>query len=288
MKAKIKKRYLLAGLGALASAGITWKLYSRERETSWEKHVDALPYAEHSKFVEVDGVRIHYQEFGATSAQPVLMIHGYSASTYTWNQVAPLLAKNNFRVLVVDLIGFGFSEKPVWFDYTINAQARMVARLMNRVGIGRATLIGSSYGGAVAATVALDDAERVEKLVLVGAVTNDEIRKLAITKLATLPLLHTVMTPFLSGSKTYIRARMRNSIDKTSHHLIDDERVAAIMRPLQTADAHYSLVATLKNWSADRIEQNASRIKQPTLLVWGANDRVVPLRNGEQMHSTLR
>ncbi|MEJ7700392.1 MAG: alpha/beta fold hydrolase [Pyrinomonadaceae bacterium] len=52
--------------------------------------------------------------------------------------------------------GFGYSDKPAWFEYSIVSQARVVERFMNRLGIGRATLVGSSYGGAVAATVALD------------------------------------------------------------------------------------------------------------------------------------
>lgn len=283
----MKKRYFLAGLGALASAGVAWKLYSRERETDFEKNAESLPFAENSKFAEVDGVRVHYQEFGAANGKPILMIHGYSASTYTWNKVAPLFAENGLRVFIVDLVGFGFSQKPVWFDYTIDAQARVIARLMNRLGVGRATLVGSSYGGAVAAAVALDDAERIEKLVLVGAVVNDEIRKTLVVKVGSLPFLSGVITPFLAGSKTYMRARMRNSIDKTNHDLIDGERVAAIMRPLQSADAHNALVSTLKNWSASRIEQNAARIKQPTLLIWGENDRIVPPRNGERMHELL-
>lgn len=283
----MKKRYWLAGLGGFAGAAVALKLWSRERETNFEKHADALPFAENSKFAEVDGLRVHYQEFGEKSAPPILMIHGYSASTFTWNAVAPRLAGNGFRVFVIDLIGFGFSAKPQSFDYTFDSQARIIARLMNRLGIGRATLVGSSYGGGVAAAVALDNPERVEKLVLVSAVANDDIRNAAITKLVNLPILGDVVTPLLSGSKTYIRFRMRHSINQTNHHLIDSERITGVMRPLQAADAHRALLLTVKNWNAARIEQNAARIKQPTLLIWGENDRIVPLRNGEKLRALL-
>jgi pimeloyl-ACP methyl ester carboxylesterase len=283
----MKKRYLLGGAAGLAGAALAWKLLNRERETVWEKFANALPYSDRSQFAEVDGVTIHFQEFGERTAPPVLMIHGYSSSTHTWNNVAPRLADGGFRVFVVDLIGFGFSDKPAWSDYTFDSQARMIARLMNRLGIGRATLVGSSYGGGVAASVALDNPERVEKLVLVGAVCNDEIKNLPITKLATLPLFGDVLTPFLAGSRFYIRARMRNSFNKANHHLIDGERIESVMRPLQSAAAHRALLLSLKNWHAERIERGASRIKQPTLLIWGEGDKVVPIHNGRNLHRAI-
>ena len=283
----MKKRYLLAGIGGIAGAAVAYKLATRERETSWERHAAVLPFADRSEFAEVDGVRIHYQEFGEKNAPPVLMIHGYSASTATWNNAAPRLAEAGFRVFVVDLIGFGFSEKPAWSDYTFDTQARMIVRLMNRLGIGRATLIGSSYGGGVAAAVALDNPERVEKLVLVSAACNDEVRNFAITKLITLPVVGDVFTPFLTGSKTYIKARLRSSLNSANYHLIDEDRIAGIMRPLQSADAHRALLVSLKNWHAERIERNAPNIKQPTLLIWGANDKVIPIHNGRTLHRLI-
>ena len=283
----MKKRYLLAGLGGLAGATIAYKLISRERETNWEKFAHALPFANRSQFAEVDGVRIHFQEFGEKNAPPVLMIHGYSSSTFTFNGVAPRLADAGFRVFAVDLIGHGFSEKPAWSDYTFDTQARMVVRLMNRLGVGRATLIGSSYGGGVAAAIAIDNSERVEKLILIGAACNNEIRKLPFTRFVTLPLFGEVMTPFLTGSKTYIRLRLRNSLDAANYHLIDADRITALMRPLQSAAAHRALLMSLKNWRAERIERNAHRIKHPTLLIWGENDRVIPLHNGRALHRLI-
>lgn len=283
----MKKRYLLAAAGGLIGAAAAWKFVSRERETVWEKFADKLPFAESSRFVEVDGVRIHFQEFGEPSATPVLLIHGYTASTFVWNNVAPQLAEAGFRVLAVDLIGFGFSDKPVWSDYTFDTQARMIVRLMDRLGIGRATLVGSSYGGGVAAAVAQDNPERVEKLVLVGAACNDEVPKLPVVKLMTLPLFGEISTPILAGSRFYIKARMKNSFHPSSHFLIDNTRVESFMRPLQSATAHRALLVSLKNWHAERIERGAPGIKHPTLLIWGENDKVIPLRNGRTLHRLI-
>ena len=99
---------------------------------------------------------MHFQQFGDEANPVVLLIHGFTASTYVWKTTAPLLADAGLNVIAIDLIGFGYSEKPRWFEYSIEAQARMVSRFMNRIGIGRAVVVGSSYGGAVAATLALD------------------------------------------------------------------------------------------------------------------------------------
>jgi pimeloyl-ACP methyl ester carboxylesterase len=283
----MKKRYWLAGLLGVASAAAVYKLATRERETVWEDFVKELPYAENSRFVEVDGVRIHFQEFGSLVAPPVFLIHGYSSSTFGFNAVAPRLAQAGFRVLVVDLIGHGFSDKPFWAEYTFEMQARMIVRLMNLLGIGRAALIGSSYGGGVAALATIDNPERVEKLVLVSAACNDEIKKLALTKLATLPIFGQVLTPFLATSKFYIRARLRNSLNPANHHLIDDKRIGGIMRPLKSAAAHNAVLMSLKNWHGERIEKAAARIKQPTLLIWGDSDKVIPPRNGERLHRLI-
>lgn len=283
----MKKRYLLAGIGGVAGAALAYKLITRPGETDWETYAKQIHHPENSRFTEVDGLRIHYQEFGEAAAKPLILIHGYSASTFTWSFAAPLFAQKGFRVIVVDLIGFGLSEKPAWSDYTIDSQARMIIRFMNRVGIGQAALVGSSYGGAVALSVALDNPERVEKLVLSGAVCNDDIRNLPLTKLVTIPLVGEMMTPFLTGSKTYVRARMRNSFGAASHHLIDDTRLSSVMQPLQAADSHRSLLLTLKNWHAARLERDAKNVTQPTLLIWGEDDRTVPLRNGRFLHRQI-
>src|SRR5439155_25658072 len=123
---------------------------------------------------------------GDAAKQPIILIHGFTASVYVWKTVAPMLADAGFRVIAVDLIGFGYSEKPSWFDYSIQSQARMISRFMNRLGIGRATIVGNSYGGAVALMLTLDYPESVEKLVLVDAVCNDSPKNHPIMRLTSL------------------------------------------------------------------------------------------------------
>ena len=283
----MKKRNFALGIGGAIGAAVAVKMLTRAKGVNWDDVHELVPHSENSHFVHVDGASVHYQEFGDASKPTLLLIHGYTASVYVWHASAPLLAENGFHVVAIDLLGFGYSAKPASFDYSITSQARMVSRFMNRIGIGRATVVGNSYGGAVAATLALDYPERVEKLVLVDAVCNDEVKNHPLLKLAAVPGIGEMVTPFIVDSKRFLRRRMHNTLAAANHHLIDNDRVDSVIRPLRAADAHRSLLMTSRNWHADRIEQDANLIKQPTLIIWGEEDTVIPIKNGYKLNDEI-
>jgi pimeloyl-ACP methyl ester carboxylesterase len=283
----MNKKNLALGFGGVVGAIVAWKMLSRAREVSWEDFADKIHHAENSHFVEVDGATVHYQEFGEQSNPTLILIHGFTASTYVWKTVAPRLAEENFHVVAVDLLGFGFSDKPAWFEYSIVSQARMIERFMDRLGIGRAVLVGSSYGGAVASTLALDYPERVEKIVLVSPVSNDDAVQNSILRFTAMSFVGEIVSPFLIDSKRFLKLRMRRTIAPVNHHLINEERIEAVRRPLRAKNTHHSILATARNWDASRIETDAYLINQPTLLVWGEDDNVVPVRNGEKLYDSI-
>ena len=283
----MKKRDLAIGLLGLAGAAVAVKMLTRAKTVDWDEVSGSVPHSANSHFVNVDGARIHFQEFGESTRTTVLLIHGYTASAYVWHKVAPMLADAGLHVIAIDLLGFGYSEKPRWFDYSIDSQARMTSRFMNRMGLGRTVTVGSSYGGAVAATLALDYAERVEKLVLVDAVCNDDLKSHPILRLASIPGVGEAITPFLADTRAFHRRRMRKTLSPANHDLISEERVDSVVRPLAAADAHHSLLATSRNWHANRISYDAHLISQPTLIVWGEDDKVIPLIDGYRLHDAI-
>jgi len=283
----MKKRNLALGVAGAFGSLVAWKMLTRARDVSWEEIVHRIHHAENSHFVVVDGVRVHYQEFGDATKPKMILIHGYTASTYVWQDSAPKLADEGFHVIAIDLLGFGYSDKPAWFEYSITSQARVVEQFMNRLGIGQATLIGSSYGGAVAATVALDYPERVEKLVLVGAVCNDEAKTNGLLRFVSMSGVGEILSPFLIDSKRFLKARMRRTIAPANHHLITDDRLDAVGRPLRAKNAHHSVLTSARNWHASRIEEDAHLINQPTLLIWGENDTVIPIRNAHKLYDSI-
>lgn len=284
----MKKRYLVAGaIGGAIGATIAYKMLSRDNEVNWDEVFEDVIHSEYSHFVEVDGTRVHFQEFGDRRNPTLLLIHGFTASTYSWHKVTLALAERGFHVVAVDLLGFGFSGKPKWFDYTITSQARMISRFLNRIGVGRAIVAGCSYGGAVAATVALDYPEFVEKLILVDAISNDAVKNRTVFRLAGLPGIGEVVSAFLTDSRRFSKMRMHDTLAKENYHLITDERVEAIIRPLSAADAHNSVLMTLRNWDANRIEEDARLINHQTLLIWGEDDTVVPIHHAEKLHQSI-
>jgi len=169
----MKKRYWLGAISVSSLAVVAAKLWLRPRDVEWEKDRETLFHADYSRFAEVDGVSVHYQEAGRSEAPPMILIHGFASSNLVWSKVLLELADAGFRVIAPDLLGYGYSGKPRTLDYTIGSQAGMVVSLLNELGIERAVVVGSSYGGAVAATIALDNPALVAKLILVGAVTNN-------------------------------------------------------------------------------------------------------------------
>ena len=283
----MKKRDLAIGLLSAVGAAVAVKMLTRAGTVNWDDVSDVVEHSDHSHFITVDGARVHYQEFGDGANPPMVLIHGYTASVFVWRTVAPMLAEAGFRVIAIDLLGFGYSEKPRWFEYSITSQARMVTRFMDRLGIGKAVIVGSSYGGAVAATIALDYAERVEKLVLVDAVTNDDLKNHPILRLVSIPGIGEAITPFLADTRAFHRHRMKKTLSPANYGLISEERVESIVRPLAAADAHHALLATSRNWHAERVTYDAHLINHQTLIIWGEDDKVIPISDGYRLHDSI-
>ncbi|HEX8097569.1 MAG TPA: alpha/beta hydrolase [Pyrinomonadaceae bacterium] len=284
----MKKRYWIAGAAGLAGAAVAIKLLSRPRDVVWDEQRAGLAHAERSRFAEIDGARVHYQEAGPLDAPVILLIHGFSAFNLVWSEVLLPIAGAGFRVVAPDLLGHGFSDKPKDGEYTIEAQARMITRLMDELGVGRATLVGNSYGGAVAAACALDYPERVERLVLVGAVINDEAKNQPMLRLARAPLVGNVIAPLLMDSRWVVRRRLTKIHSDFARSLFDDKRLESRHLPLKAASTQRAILHSLRRWKAERIARDAHLIRQPTLLIWGEQDTDTPLRLGEHLRGVMR
>jgi pimeloyl-ACP methyl ester carboxylesterase len=281
----MKKRYLIAGAGGLAGAALTVKLLTRPHDVRWEQHAHELHHAERSRFAEVEGVRVHYQEAGLPSAPAVILIHGFTASTLVWSDVLVPLAEQGFHVIAPDLAGFGFSGKPRDGEYTIEWQARLVIGLMDSLGVEAATLVGNSYGGAVAAICALDYPQRVERLVLVGAVSNDDVKKRLLLRLGRSPVLGDLISPLLLDLRWLVRRRvLRNRV---SIKEINEQRFETHHRHLRTSSTQRAALRMLRRWHAERIRLEAHLIKQPVLLIWGEQDLEMPLEDGKYLHQEI-
>ena len=282
----MKKRYLLAGLSGIVAGAVATKLLTRPRDVNWRDSLEFIFNPEYSWFTRVNGVRIHYQEAGDEKAPPIILIHGFISSNLIWANTLLPLARKGFRVIAPDLPGYGYSDKPADAEYTINEQAHAMVGLMDRLKIEKATIAGASYGGAIAATMALDYPERVEKLILVGAVTNDEAKKKLLLRLSCLPVIGDIATPLFLGSRWILRRRMQEMYRRMDKP-INDLMVAARHHLLATSNVHRAMIRTARRWSANRIQREASLIRRSTMLVWGDQDDHIPLADAFQLREAI-
>lgn len=275
-------RLLLLAL-ACASVAFAAFWYARPYDLEFADHRAVVPHADDSRFVEVDGVRVHFQEKGA--GPPLVLLHGNNSSTYTWKDVYDELAARH-RVVAVDLKGFGFTSKPEG-DYRVEAQAALVVRLLDELKIGSAVWCGSSFGGTVALAAAIGHPERVRALVLVAAPAYSEMRG------ATLAPAY-VKWPYVGGAVSALAlttdALVRDGLRQSFHDdsKVTDERVAAYYLPLTTRGGQYAARRVREQRQFERVERALDQVRPPALLVWGAEDRLVLPEDGRRLRASLR
>lgn len=228
-------------------------------------------------------VRLAVHESG--KGKPILLIHGLGASSYTWNAITPQLAKTN-RVIAIDLKGFGQSEKPLDDAYSISDQARLVTDYIARANLRGLTLVGHSFGGAVAVAVALDDAQggpnRIEKLVLIDSLVYKQPVPFFFRLLQT-PVLGELGLNLIPPD-----VQISTALAVAYHHndRIKDETIASYAGPLQTEGGKHALLRTIDSVTRENADAFASRypkLKTPTLVIWCANDRITPIRFGKRL-----
>ena len=232
-------------------------------------------------------LRLWLEEAGR--GDPILFIHGLGANTYSWRYLAPHLARTH-HVLSVDLKGFGGSDKPRDDAYGVVDQARLLATLIRRKGLRGLTIVGHSLGGGVALALTshlnLTEPETVARLVLLDSIAYQQPVPLFIELLRT-PVLAEVgllaTPPELEVYKGLVAAY-------ADPGKITLEAVSAYARPLYDPGGRHALITTAQNIIPANLSALTARyptIRQPTLLIWCAQDRVVPLWVGRRLARAL-
>ncbi len=122
-----------------------------------------------SRTVQVEGHRVHYLAEGPANGPVVVLVHGLGGSAEDWRNLAPYLAKAGFRVYMPDLLGYGRSDRPADFSYSVRDEAAVVVGFMDALGLKQVDLGGWSMGGWIAEIVAAEHPERVSRLMLFDA-----------------------------------------------------------------------------------------------------------------------
>ena len=235
-----------------------------------------------TQLATVDGQEIAYRRAG--EGVPLLLLHGIPTSSRLWDSVAAELAEG-FDVLAPDMLGYGESAKPADQDVSMAAQAALVPKLLDALGVDRALVVGHDLGGAVAQLLAVDAPERVSGLVLIDSVSFDS------WPIARMRMLRTIAPPF---ARRWPRAWFR--------------WFELTMRPyVRGADPRKAFAACLAAWSGDRAGAEAfmrnaramdpritqdvaprlSEIDVPAHVVWGRGDPFQKLRWAERLRAAI-
>jgi len=274
-------KILVALIAALAIVfTVFW--FARPVDVSFDELKATIPHAQYSKFAEVAGVRIHYQEKG--TGTPLVLIHGYASSTYSWKDVFDPLSEK-YRVIAIDLKGFGFSEKPDG-DYTRRAQGEIVAGLLDHLKIEKAWLAGNSMGGETALNVALYRPEKVIGLILINSAG---VQVPGGTSVAPwylqVPVLGQVLTSLALTSDKLVRSGLEKSFYDDAK--ISDERVNYYYQPVKTRNGQFAARQARSQFFLYPVESEINKLKIPNLIIWGDRDEVIPVEAGRKINSLI-
>ena len=225
------------------------------------------------KTIEIDGNAIRYIEEG-TSEENLLLIHGLGASAERWEYVIPQFAKN-YRVLVPDLIGFGFSDKPL-VDYTTDYLSDFIRKFLKKLNIDSVSIIGSSLGGQIGAEFTYQNNSMVDKLVLISPS--------GIMKHSTPALDAYVMAALYPSDSSASNAFQIMSGSKN----IDKKIVKGFVQRMKLPNAKMAFMSTLLGLKdAEIISEKLVSIKSPTLIIWGENDPIIPIKYAQSFVSEI-
>ncbi len=217
------------------------------------------------KFVTVDGHRVRYLDSGS-SKRTLVLVHGLGASADRWNRVTPLFAKT-FRVVVPDLLGFGHSDRPS-LDYTLDFFSDFLNGFFARIGISNPCLIGSSMGGQIVAAYAISHPKNVERLVLVSPS--------GFMKRSTAALDAYVMAALYPNHDNATKAfEMMGGSDAHA----DPDIVDGFVSRMMMHNSKFAFMSALLGLQNSKLtSSDLATISAPTMLVWGSNDPVIPIR----------
>ena len=247
-----------------------------------QPYADAVRELPPGRLLEIDGQRISVERAG--EGEPLVLLHGFGESTISYAAVLPQLARQ-FSVVAIDLNGFGYTERPRdRASYTLAGQERLVLGVLDRLHLERVRLAGHSYGGGLALYLAARHPERVDRLLLIDN---------------TLPLYASQRRSplfrwrWMAGLAAHTFALTDRVIEKgLKEAYFDDAKVTPVLigeyaerlRIEGATDAFFGLVGPSPE-APYRID--LAQVKVPTLVVWGAEDRLIEAAAAEKTSNLL-
>ncbi len=240
-----------------------------------EKHPD-------KKYIDIDGVALHYDQQGL--GRPMVLLHGLGASSYVWRNIIPGLTYGT-TVYTLDLMGFGYSEKPQDRRYDIETYVSQLDAFLQELNLENPILGGQGAGALIVALHAVRNPGAVRKLILIGAPLYDASPTLNV-RLLGLPGLGQLLT-----GDWFLKRLFRAGVE--TQEKMSDIALRPYLAPYQDdPGARAGLRKFIQEFDtesvlAGEIIPQLSEMTVPTLLVWGPHDAFVPLEVGRQLDEDI-
>lgn len=273
----------LAGLiliGAISALFTTFLLEYLQRLS--KKKLPTLT----NQFVEISDSKIHYSIEGA--GPTLVLIHGLGASLYIWRLIAKRLAEN-FRVITIDLPGFGLSSKNPALDYGLDHQTRRLIETLDKLQIDEATLVGSSMGGALSLWVARENPKRFRNVVVMAPAVSSSLVPRLITPLQrAAPIVAPILAPLFYKTLNTHTMKLIASLVLHNRSILDEETVNAYLRPyLESEESIHTFWRAIELIRDRRLPSELKSLSSRVLVLWGERDRLVPRRVMAELVSVL-
>ena len=219
--------------------------------------------------IQVAGHRVHYLAEGPAAGPVVVLVHGLGGHSEQWLNLSAYLVKAGYRVYNPDLPGYGRSEKPADFSYSVHDEAEAVVGFFDALGLKQVDLGGWSMGGGIVQHVAFRHPERVRRLMLFASIgikqaPTFDVRLFTPSTPAELAQLNALLMPNPPKAPDFVARDLLR---------ISQERAWVIQRALDSMST-----------GQDATDSLLPQLKMPVLIVWGDKDRIIPLNQGETMH----
>lgn len=253
---------------------------SHQPTTTWQDFMGGA--------IAPEPLELHYETYG--QGDPVIFLHGLGGSLYTWRHLVGPLAPH-YRLILFDLKGAGESPKPYDGKYSMFDQAELISRFILQNDLQHAVLVGHSFGGGVALLVALrltqKDPSRLSGLILLDTISYPQ-KLPGVIRMLRMPVLGWLGL-HLIPDQTKVRSMMKSLYYDDSK--ITPEDVAAYAAPLSLPGAKYAFQQTARQIIPDHIDEIIGmypKIQVPTLIIWGREDKIIPLENGERLQQAMK
>ncbi|HEY4045245.1 MAG TPA: alpha/beta hydrolase [Acidobacteriaceae bacterium] len=227
-------------------------------------------YGVHSETVSVRGYQIHYLVGG--SGQPLVLIHGLGSRGADWADLIPALIRGGYRIYAPDLLGYGLSSKPSDASYSIPLQASIVQGFLDSQQLSRVDMAGWSMGGWIAMRVALDQPERIRRLVLLDS--------------AGLRFKLSFDPGLFEPSSPEQLAALKDLLTPSPHAFPQFLTTAMLRRGEKLKWVVRRSVDSMMTGD-DLLDGKLSSLTMPVLVGWGKEDRLIPLTTGYQLHAEI-